>query len=230
MPGSSSPLSLRRSIAATSCAAIASGGYEEGLTRWPELAEHLAGARRVGPVQMMSRWHGYFRQSAGPGWALVGDAGHFKDPTPGQGISDALRQTVTLAAAIERGLSGAETVDDALRRWWAWRDRDAWEMYWFAQDMGATDRVPMLLRTLGERFAAEPRLVDDLMRVLSHDLVPSKLFKPSLVFSVFLETLRKEHGKRPALLAELRGFALEELRRHGRHLADIRRHGPASRL
>lgn len=60
-------------------------GLEEGLSRWPELAERIAGARQVGPVRMMSRWHGYFRQSAGPGWVLVGDAGHFKDPTRGRG-------------------------------------------------------------------------------------------------------------------------------------------------
>lgn len=53
----------------------------------------LAPAERVGPIRVITNWHGYFRQSAGPGWALVGDAGHFKDFATGQGISDALRQT-----------------------------------------------------------------------------------------------------------------------------------------
>ena len=91
---------------------------------------------------MMSRWHGFFRESAGPGWALIGDAGHFKDPTPGQGIADALRQAAILAPAIERALGGAEPPDKPLREWWAWRDRDAWEWYWFAQDIGANDRAP----------------------------------------------------------------------------------------
>jgi len=198
-------------------------GCDEGLARWPELAQHLAGGRRVGPVRMMSRWHGYFRESAGPGWALIGDAGHFKDPTPGQGISDALRQAVALAAAIEQGLGGVEPADEALRRWWAWRDRDAWEMYWFAQDMGATDRAPMLLRALQVRFAAEPRLVDDLLRVLSHELAPSKLFAPSLILSVFGEALRKERGRRPALLAEMWALTLEELRRRALDLSGARR-------
>ena len=93
---------------------------------------------------MMSRWHGFFRESAGPGWALVGDAGHFKDPTPGQGISDALRQSVELAGAIESALGGSSDADRVLRDWWSWRDADAWEMYWFAQDMGDPDRAPRL--------------------------------------------------------------------------------------
>jgi 2-polyprenyl-6-methoxyphenol hydroxylase-like FAD-dependent oxidoreductase len=204
-------------------------GYEEGIARWPELAERLAPARRVGPVQMMSRWHGYFRESAGPGWVLVGDAGHFKDPTPGQGISDALRQAVALVPAIERSLGGVEPPDEALRRWWAWRDRDAWEMYWFAQDMGAVDRAPMFLRALQARFAVESQLVDDFLRVLSHEIPPSKVFTPSLILSVAGEALRAGAGERMALLAEMRGLGIEELRRSGRHLADVRRHGLATR-
>ena len=77
--------------------------YEAGVRGWPELHAGVAGSRREGPVHTMANMHGFFRTSAGPGWALVGDAGHFKDPTPGQGIADALRQSEKLAAAIERG-------------------------------------------------------------------------------------------------------------------------------
>lgn len=53
--------------------------FADGLGAWPELNSCVAGARRVGPIRVMSRWHGFFRQSAGPGWVLVGDAGHFWD-------------------------------------------------------------------------------------------------------------------------------------------------------
>ena len=41
--------------------------YDEGLEGWPELRDHIGAAKRVGPVRMMSRWHGFFRESAGPG-------------------------------------------------------------------------------------------------------------------------------------------------------------------
>ena len=149
--------------------------HAAGLALWPELRDHVGEARRVGPVRMMSRWHGFFRESAGPGWALVGDAGHFKDPTPGQGISDALRQSVELAGAIEQALGGTADADRVLRDWWSWRDSDAWEMYWFARDM-ASDRTPHLSRAMEERMAGDPRLVEGLLRVLNHELPPSKLF------------------------------------------------------
>jgi flavin-dependent dehydrogenase len=39
------------------------------------------------------------RQAAGPGWALVGDAGYFKDPLTAHGITDALRDAELLANA-----------------------------------------------------------------------------------------------------------------------------------
>lgn len=48
--------------------------------------------------------HGHMRQSFGRGWALVGDAGYFKDPATAHGITDALRDGDALARAI---LSGA---------------------------------------------------------------------------------------------------------------------------
>ena len=50
---------------------------------------------------------GFFRQSYGPGWALVGDAGYFKDPLTAHGITDALRDAELLARAIDAGSTDA---------------------------------------------------------------------------------------------------------------------------
>ena len=201
-------------------------GYKEGVAGWPELRELLAGARRVGPVRMMSRWHGYFRESAGPGWVLLGDAGHFKDPTPGQGISDALRQATALAPAIERSLGGEEPADGPLREWWTWRDRDAWEMYWFAQGMGAVDRAPLLQPALEARLASDPDLIESLLRVLGHEIPPSRLFTPSLMLSVLAETLRDGRGQRLAIAAEARRLVVQELRHWALGASGARRPKP----
>jgi 2-polyprenyl-6-methoxyphenol hydroxylase-like FAD-dependent oxidoreductase len=186
-------------------------GHATALSHWPELNACVEGARRVGPVLMLSRWHGYFRESAGPGWVLVGDAGHFKDPTPGQGIADALRQAECLAPAIGNALDGAG--DQALYDWWAWRDRDAWEMYWYAHDMGDPGDAPPLLREIERRVASDPELTEALMRVLNHDLPPSKAFPPSLVLAAVSKVLMTRRGERRAVLRELRARLGNELRR-----------------
>ena len=75
-------------------------GFMAGVVAWPELAELLADAERDGPIRLLTSWHGYFRQATGPGWALLGDAGNFKDPTPAQGIADAFIQAEQMADVV----------------------------------------------------------------------------------------------------------------------------------
>lgn len=62
-----------------------------------------------------------FRRPYGPGWALVGDAGHHKDLTLARGITDAFCDADRLAQATDAGFSGRQPLDDALaeyeRRW-----------------------------------------------------------------------------------------------------------------
>lgn len=183
------------------------------LAGWPELAGAVAGAQRDAPIRAMPRCRGFFRRSAGPGWALVGDAGHFKDPTPGQGIADALRQGARLADAVSAALAPAQTDDAPLDAWWRWRDRDAWEMYWFAYDLGLAGETPLLLREGQRRIGAEPRRVEALMHVLNHDLLPSRLLTPAFGLTTAASALRRHPARRAEVLRETGGLVREELRR-----------------
>ena len=76
------------------------------------LAENPIAAERVGdaPNRTKMRSTGsvsaFYRRSSGPGWALAGDAGHFKDPVIGQGMRDAMRFGRLLGEAV------APVVDD----------------------------------------------------------------------------------------------------------------------
>jgi 2-polyprenyl-6-methoxyphenol hydroxylase-like FAD-dependent oxidoreductase len=149
--------------------------FTAALRAWPELADVVADGRRVGPIRVLTNWHGYFREAAGPGWVLVGDAGHFKDPTPGQGIGDAFRQAARLAPSIEDGL-GNTSPDATMQRWWQWRDDDAYEMYWFASDMGAAGAASPLTTRLMRDVADDPTATQMFFGVLNHDIRPSQLF------------------------------------------------------
>jgi flavin-dependent dehydrogenase len=72
----------------------------------PAMAERVADARPVGRLRGFGGLRGYLRRPAGPGWALVGDAGYFKDPLSTHGMSDALRDAELLARGIEAALGG----------------------------------------------------------------------------------------------------------------------------
>src|ERR1044072_1165538 len=71
---------------------------------------------------------GFFRQGAGPGWALVGDSGHFKHPSTGQGISDAIEQAIYVSDALIAG-EGLDGYDE-------WRDERAREHYEWSFNYG----------------------------------------------------------------------------------------------
>ena len=72
------------------------------------VADALAGASPVGKMVGMLKFECFFCESAGPGWALVGDAGHFKDPAPGQGIGDAFRQAEAMAPVIVGSINDSD--------------------------------------------------------------------------------------------------------------------------
>ncbi|MEM9517248.1 MAG: FAD-dependent monooxygenase [Actinomycetota bacterium] len=81
----------------------------------PELGAQVSGAERVGALRSWPGVLGRFLKPYGPGWALVGDAGYFKDPAAAHGITDAFRDAELLALAIVSGdMPGYEERRDAL--------------------------------------------------------------------------------------------------------------------
>jgi flavin-dependent dehydrogenase len=82
----------------------------------PDLARRVASSEGFGKLRAFAGKRGFLRRAAGPGWALVGDAGYFRDPLTAHGITDALRESEFLARAI---LVGS---DDALATFQAARD------------------------------------------------------------------------------------------------------------
>ncbi|MEV6562799.1 NAD(P)/FAD-dependent oxidoreductase [Nocardia sp. NPDC051756] len=90
----------------------------------PEFGAQLRDSgRRAERFRVMRYPDNYYRRSAGPGWALVGDAGYHKDPFTGWGISDALVYAELLADKLHAGLSGAQPIDEAVREYEQSRDR-----------------------------------------------------------------------------------------------------------
>jgi 2-polyprenyl-6-methoxyphenol hydroxylase-like FAD-dependent oxidoreductase len=107
-------------------------------------------AERISPIRVApeTMLRGFFRQATGPGWALVGDAGHFKHPSTAQGISDAIEQALHIAAAL------SDPGED-LSRYEAWRDERAREHYEWSFDYGRLPR-PEVARPIFGGLAADP--------------------------------------------------------------------------
>lgn len=141
-------------FASSSRTGIGRGGVE-ALTRLvsassPELGARLSAARPVGPVRTFNGRPGHVRRSWGPGWALVGDAGLYRDPLIAYGITAALRDAELLAQAV---LSGS------LRDYQAARDELSMPLFEIADVLAGhrwTDlEIPGLLADLNTALLAD---------------------------------------------------------------------------
>lgn len=186
--------------------------FDDHVTRCELVDAALGGASRVGDLVAMLRWTGYFRESAGPGWVLVGDAGHFKDPTLGQGMSDAFRQAERLAPAIVAGLGGGTSLDEGMAAWWRWRDDDAAEMAWFASDLGKAGPVPpVFVEILSELTAKGDAVL--FLDIFNHRTKPSEVLSPARLAAATGRLLKRREHKRSQILRQTKDLVAEESRR-----------------
>lgn len=109
--------------------------FHEAAATIPWVVDRLASAQQVERFVGTGDLNGFFRTAAGPGWALLGDAGYHKDPITAQGMTDALLHAELLAAAILEGLSGGRPLDAALSEYGRRRDALAQPMYALTNDL-----------------------------------------------------------------------------------------------
>jgi flavin-dependent dehydrogenase len=109
---------------------------------------------------------GFLRRAHGPGWALVGDAGYFKDPITSHGITDALRDADLLARAVLRAAAGEAAEEDALAAYQATRDRLSERLFAITDTIASftwdLEQIPLLLRQLSDSMRDEVKLLTEL--------------------------------------------------------------------
>jgi flavin-dependent dehydrogenase len=189
------------------------GSFMRYARSCPPVAAALDGARRAGKTFGIVRWEGFFRDASGPGWVLVGDSGNFKDPTPGQGISDALRQVDALVPTILGALDGGPArMDDALRTWGQWRDVDGAEHYWFATDLGKGGTVQAVVPEMLSRTIARGTF-DEFIDLFMHRTRPSRVLSPARLVGATARLMARRGTHRRTVLREVGDIIAEDLRR-----------------
>jgi flavin-dependent dehydrogenase len=111
----------------------------------------------LGPVRFFRGLPARLRRPYGRGWALVGDAGWWKDPLSTYGITDALRDAELLARAVVAGAESEHAMRTAFCRYQAERDRQALPMHPIVDRLAShqwdLDQAQQLLRELSSVMA-----------------------------------------------------------------------------
>jgi flavin-dependent dehydrogenase len=87
--------------------------FERWLRERPQLADRVAGARRVSPVLATGPFASHAPRAWSPGAALVGDAADFFDPFTGEGIYAALRGGELVAPYLAQAIAHTAAHDPA---------------------------------------------------------------------------------------------------------------------
>jgi flavin-dependent dehydrogenase len=103
--------------------------YTRLLREQPHVWRRLAHAAPATEVRGMRNIGNLYREAGGPGWALVGDALHQKDPLDGQGIYDAVFTAKALAEAIGAWKRAGASWEQALESYTAAVRAETYPMY-----------------------------------------------------------------------------------------------------
>jgi flavin-dependent dehydrogenase len=145
----------------------------ELLTRLDCRFSDLTPSAPVGPVRFFRGLPARMRRTSGPGWALIGDAGWWKDPLSTYGITDAFRDAELLARAVVAGAASDHAMRIALCRYQADRDRLALPMHPIVDRLASHQwdlaQVQQLLRELASVMA------DDVEGIRAFDGVPAPI-------------------------------------------------------
>jgi 2-polyprenyl-6-methoxyphenol hydroxylase-like FAD-dependent oxidoreductase len=143
------------------------GNFLATVDLMPGLADRIRAGTRVRPFVGTADLPNLFRESHGPGWALVGDAGHHKDPLLGQGIADAFRDAELLAEAVDAGLSGLEPLEAALAGYEQRRNTAAKPAYELTSAVARLDGPRTELARLAREAEESPAGVEHLLGVFA---------------------------------------------------------------
>ena len=198
--------------------------WQRALAGLPGLAERIAPTSPRQKQRTSIDHPSFFRVSSGPGWALVGDAGHFKDPVVAQGIRDALHYGRRLGELAGEALDDPRWLDRRLRAYETERDLDCIQMYY----LGLRETIPEPVGPVEAEMAAEAArkrpLADQLADMFARTCSVSDVFTLARKARWGTRALRRRGADREAIQRYIaRDLAFEA--RLSRDLVAIRRGG-----
>ncbi|HEX8646726.1 MAG TPA: NAD(P)/FAD-dependent oxidoreductase, partial [Thermoleophilaceae bacterium] len=189
------------------------GGLLKYMRTCEPMARALVDARIATKVHGVRKFKAYFREPCGPGWVLIGDAGHFKDPAAGRGIGDAFLQADAMVPAVVAALDGSgEPLDQALARWGEWREHKFTGHYWMADGLGGSGTMPTMGVELVRQLHRAGK-TDEYLDLFSHRSRYYDVFTLPRLAAATTRLLARRATDRRALFDEAQVLAFHEGRR-----------------
>jgi 2-polyprenyl-6-methoxyphenol hydroxylase-like FAD-dependent oxidoreductase len=194
---------------------VATRGRGQGVLFFPSAAGrvHIATHARSDRVEIRGDAHGYYMgafvglkrvanryvEHGGPGWVLVGDALHHKDPVDGQGIYDALIEGKRLAAILLDVHEGRLRWADALAAYRGAVDEETHAMFLATMkriEKELYDEPPEnVIRTYLRWLLCDPEYQRRFFLFLGRSLPPDRWLPPSVMLAAAARGAARDLGR-----------------------------------
>ena len=154
------------------------GNFNKTLDLAPALAERVRVGRREERFVGTADAPNFFRKPYGPGWALVGDAGYHKDPILAHGISDAFRDAELLAEAVHAGLSGQQSLEEALAEYEQRRNQAVMPFYELTIQFARLEPPTSEMQQLFAAMRVNQEATDRYFATIEGTISPADFFSP----------------------------------------------------
>lgn len=177
--------------------------YRGMVEQIPGLNERMRGCELEGKVRVGLNISSYFRRSAGPGWALAGDAGHFKDPVTAQGIRDAMRYGRLLGEGVAELLDDPRALDAEVHEWERRRVRECMDIFQWTNRQARGEPLTPLELELYRAADEHPDVAVGLIEVYSRLRTPNTVVSPARLAQVVARGITSPVGSRLAFASQL---------------------------
>ena len=154
------------------------GNFNKTLDLAPALSERVRLGKREERFVGTADVPNFFRKPYGPGWALVGDAGYHKDPILAHGISDAFRDAELLAAAVHAGLSGQQSLEEALAAYEQLRNEAALPFYELTTQFARLEPPSQEMQQLFAAMRGNQEATARYFATIEGTISPAEFFSP----------------------------------------------------
>jgi 2-polyprenyl-6-methoxyphenol hydroxylase-like FAD-dependent oxidoreductase len=170
--------------------------YLAQLRSLATVQRRIAGARQLGPLLGVRRIANRYLEAGGPGWVLVGDALHHKDPVDGQGIYDALVEARHLATLLGEHAHDRIGWDDMLARYHRATVAATHRMFEATMERLKrdlyTDLPPLMIKTLARWSLQDPEYQRRFLLVLARAMPPDGWRTPAFMARVAARGLLRD--------------------------------------
>jgi flavin-dependent dehydrogenase len=183
------------------------GQFMARLAAYPPIAPYLAGGQ-ADRLFMRIKMPSFMRRSVGPGWALVGDAGHFKDFVLSQGMCDASNHALKLAPVIRQLLDDPSCEQTILDAWERERDLESIDVLFLSVQLSRAEGMGALATQLMDDAMNDPATRPLLGGIYERAHRPADLFNLKNMLRAAVGAVQNQRGSLDEVVGELEaGFA-----------------------